>query len=36
MWDILEEKVCVNNPHPLEELQENIRHEISTIPVQQH
>jgi hypothetical protein len=25
----------VNNPHSLEELQENIRHEISAIPVQQ-
>jgi hypothetical protein len=28
--------VCVNNPHPLEKLQENIRHDISTIPVLQH
>jgi hypothetical protein len=28
----LEEKKHVNNPHSLEELQENIWHEISTIP----
>jgi hypothetical protein len=25
----------VNNPHSLEQLKENIRHEISAIPVQQ-
>jgi hypothetical protein len=35
LWGTLKEKVYVNNPHSLEELQENIRHEISTIPVQQ-
>jgi hypothetical protein len=32
---MLEEKVYMNNPHSLEELQANIRHEISAIPVQQ-
>jgi hypothetical protein len=32
---MLKEKVCKNNLHPLEELQENIRHELSNIPVQQ-
>jgi hypothetical protein len=33
LWGTLKEKVYVKNPHSLEELQENIKHEISAIPV---
>jgi hypothetical protein len=33
LWGTLKEKVYVNNQHSLEELQENVRHEISAIPV---
>jgi hypothetical protein len=29
LWDMLKNKVYVNNPHSLEDLQENIKHEIS-------
>jgi hypothetical protein len=32
---MLKEKVYMNNPHSLEELHSNIRHEISAIPVKQ-
>jgi hypothetical protein len=35
LWGTLKENVYVNNPHSSEELQVNIRHEISAIPVQQ-
>lgn len=35
LWDTVKEKMYMNNPHSLEKLQENIRHEISTILVQQ-
>jgi hypothetical protein len=32
---MLKEKMYANNPHSLKKLQENIRHEISTAPVEQ-
>jgi hypothetical protein len=32
---MLKENGCANNLHPLEEPSENIRHEISAIPIQQ-
>jgi hypothetical protein len=35
LWGTLKEKVYINNPHSLEELQANIRHEISAVPIQQ-
>jgi hypothetical protein len=35
LWSTLKEKVYVNNTHPLEELQEKFRHEISAITVEQ-
>jgi hypothetical protein len=34
LWGTLKEKVHVNNPRSLDQLQENIRHEIPAIPVQ--
>jgi hypothetical protein len=35
VWGTLTEKVYVNNPYSLEEVHENIRHEISVSPAQQ-
>jgi hypothetical protein len=36
LWGTLKEKTYLKNPHSSEELQENIRHEISAVPLQEH
>jgi hypothetical protein len=36
LWGMLKEKTHLKNPHSSEELQENIRHEIFAVPLQQH
>jgi hypothetical protein len=33
LWGMLKEKVYMNNAHSLEELEANIRNEISAIPI---
>jgi hypothetical protein len=35
VWGSLKDKMCKTNPRTLEELRNNIRHEISTIPGQE-
>jgi hypothetical protein len=36
LWGMLQEKVYMKNPHSVKEVQANIMHKISTIPVQQN